>query len=102
MIIRIDENETETVVYRARIYCWVLMWVLFHVSKIFELTGIPFIYRKLTHRNRLTLMQWLVRFQCIWCAREIYPAGTKIRISKPKISYGYIRWLHNHRRSSIF
>ena len=102
MIIRIDENETETVVYRARIYCWVLMWFLFHVSKIFELTGIPFIYRKLTHRNRLTLMQWLVRFQCIWCAREIYLAGTKIRITGSNLSIGYIRWLQGRRRSSIF
>ena len=93
MIIRVDENENETVVYRVRIYCWVFVWFLFYSTKILELTGLPFVYRMITGKNRQTLMQWLVRFQKIWCKKEIYPAGLKIRSRPVRVSIGYIRWL---------
>lgn len=93
MIIRVDENENETVVYRVRIYCWVCVWFLFYSTKILELTGLPFAYRMITGKNRQTLMQWLVRFQKIWCKKEIYPAGLKVRSRPVRVTIGYIRWL---------
>ena len=45
MIIRIDENETETVVYRLRFICWVVVLIRFYISNIFELTTNPLLYR---------------------------------------------------------
>ena len=93
MIIRIDENETETVVYRLRFICWVVGLMSFYISNIFELTAIPFLYRKLMKRDKANLLEWFTRFQWFWCTTELYPAGTKIHIGKSRLTIGYLRYL---------
>ena len=93
MIIRVDENENETVVYRVRYYCWVLVLIAYYLAMVLELTGIPFTYRRLFNKERKNLTQWFLLFQRFWCRMELYPAGTTIRITKSHLSVGYIRWL---------
>lgn len=92
MIFRIDENETETVVYRIRIYAWSFACVFYYITELFELTGIPFFYRKFfSHKAKPSLMEWLVNIQWFWCKQDIYEAGTRLTVRKRRLTPANIR-----------
>ena len=94
MIFRIDENETETVVYRIRIYAWSFACVFYYITELFELTGIPFFYRKFfSHKSKPSLMEWLVSIQWFWCRQDFYKAGTRIVFRRRRLTPGYIRYI---------
>ena len=42
----VEETEEGTVLYQVRTYRWCMCWAFFNASEVFELTGIPYLYRK--------------------------------------------------------
>ena len=56
----VEETEEGTVLYQVRTYRWCMCWAFFNASEAFELTGIPFVYRKFRGVARKpTFLEWL-------------------------------------------
>ena len=56
----IEETEEGTIFYQVRPWCWCFCWAAYYVTEVFEICGIPFIYRRLKGIPRKpTLMEWL-------------------------------------------
>ena len=92
MIIRIDENESETVVYRVRIFLWSTACVFYYVTQLLEITAVPFVYRKfISHKKHLSLKEWLLKIQSFWCKKEVYKASTKVILGSRRLTPGYFR-----------
>lgn len=94
MIFRIERSETATVVYSIRIFPWSFACVFYYITELFELTAIPYFYRKyVSHKTKPSLMEWLVSIQWFWCRRDVYKAGTRITLIKRRLTPGYIRYV---------
>lgn len=88
------ENKEGVCVYQVRTYRFCLCWAFFNASEIFELTAIPFFYRKFIGVDRKpTFLEWLGRYKSFWTWKYVYPKGTKITIyprRRPRVSIGYL------------
>ena len=41
----VEETEEGTVLYQVRTYRWCMCWAFFNASEVFELTGIPYLWK---------------------------------------------------------
>ena len=89
----IEETKESTNFYYVQTEKWCLSLVYFYASEIFEITGIPSLYRIWFKKgNKPTLIEWLGRHPRWWSRKIVYPAGTKIRVPEPrKMTYAYMR-----------
>ena len=56
----VEETEEGTVLYQVRTYRWCMCWAFFNASEVFELTGIPYLYRKaLGVHKKPSFLEWL-------------------------------------------
>ena len=83
----VEETEEGTVLYQVRTYRWCMCWAFFNASEVFELTGIPYLYRKaLGVHKKPTFLEWLAAHRGFWSRKYVYPKGTRLSFSKPKMS----------------
>ena len=89
----IEETKESTNFYYVQTEKWCLTLVFFYLSEVFEITGIPSLYRHwLRKGNKPTLIEWLGRHPRWWSRKIVYPAGTKIRVPEPrKVTYAFLR-----------
>ena len=93
----VEHTEESTIVYRVRPFCWCFMLAFFYLSEVFELTFIPWVYRKLFHKgDKPTLIQWLGRYPRLWSTKKLYPVGTEFKIQKTRVTPGLIGGLFGH------
>lgn len=94
MFTYVDETDEGVFVYQVRTYRFCLCWAFYNASEIFELTAIPFFYRKFIGVDRKpTFLEWLARHKSFWTWKHSYPKGTKITIYPkriPRVSIGYL------------
>ena len=83
----VEETEEGTVLYQVRTYRWCMCWAFFNASEVFELTGIPYLYRKaLGVHKKPTFFEGLAAHRGFWSRKYVYPKGTRLSFSKPKMS----------------
>lgn len=94
MFTYVDETDEGVCVYQVRTNYWCLCWAFYNVSEVFELTGIPFIYRKFIGEARKpTFLEWLARHKKLWTKKYVYPKGTEITIipsRSPRMTVGFL------------
>mgnify|MGYP000036479647 len=91
----VEETEEGTVLYQVRTYRWCMCWAFFNASEVFELTGIPYLYRKfLGIPRKPTFLEWLTQHRRLWSSKTVYPRGTRFsRPSSIKVTAGKIGYL---------
>lgn len=83
----VEETEEGTVLYQVRTYRWCMCWAFFNASEVFELTGIPYLYRKaLGVHKKPSFLEWLAAHRGLWSTKYVYPKGT--RFSQPSNCVG--------------
>ena len=89
----VEKKPDRTDVYYVRLNRWCLCLVLFYLSEVLELTGIPWLYRRLFKKGkRPTLLEWLGRRPRWWSGVVSFPPGSKIRFRRPpRLTYSYLR-----------
>ncbi len=92
----IGETEEGTIFYQVRPWCWCFCWAAYYVTEVFEICGIPFIYRRLKGIPRKpTLMEWLARYPRLWSSKKVYPPETKFQYGHKGMSPAKIRFINN-------
>ena len=88
----VEETKEGTVLYQVRTYRWCMCWAFFYASEVFELTGIPYLYRKvLGVHKKPTFLEWLAAHRGFWSRKYIYPKGTRLRklFKNPRCQAGW-------------
>ncbi len=97
----VEETEEGTVLYQVRTYRWCMCWAFFNASEVFELTGIPYLYRKaLGVHKKPSFLEWLAAHRGLWSTWYVYPKGTRFSQPSNCVGLGEIKSiLYRHRRS---
>ena len=90
----VEETEEGTVLYQVRTYRWCMCWAFFNASEVFELTGIPYLYRKfLGIPRKPTFLEWLTQHRRLWSSKTVYPRGTRFFTAQSYKSNCWENWV---------
>ena len=88
----VEETKDATNFYAVEVRKWCLCLMIFYLTELFEITMIPYCYRKwFSKKRKPTLLEWLGRHPRWWSRKVQYPAGTKIHVTQRGCSsYGFL------------
>lgn len=97
----IGRDVTLTQIDQVSPYRWCMCWAFFNASEVFELTGIPYLYRKaLGVHKKPSFLEWLAAHRGLWSTWYVYPKGTRFSQPSNCVGLGEIKSiLYRHRRS---
>ena len=94
----VDETADGTVLYEVRLLGWCLCWAFYYGSEIFEITGVPVVYRRFRGvSSKPTFIEWLKMHRRLWSKKTVYPKGTKFNYNFIADSPGRIGYLFGSR-----
>lgn len=94
----VEETDEGTVLYQVRTFRWFLCLTYFYASEGFEITGIPYLYRKCRGVSRRpTFLEWLAAHRSLWSKKTVYPKGTRLTCSPCRMSHGEIGYWFSSR-----
>ena len=94
----VEETDEGTVLYQVRTFRWFLCLTYFYASEGFEITGIPYLYRKCRGISRRpTFLEWLAAHRSLWSKKAVYPKGTRFSYDIDSVDFGELGYRFSKR-----